>query len=184
MRKELFYLGFIAILVSSILLIGTVPAAPPSSVCTPCGSKSCGTSKCIGINQYQCQDGQWLLAQQNVQACGYVPPTDWAINSWNFACSDIHQLIYTVPAGKILQIHDVILTSSSTHTVNLAEYVKVPAGYQYIYFVWAVPVSPTMTFSHKYSNIVLNEGEQLYGQCDNPTSGYLEYSLTGTLINK
>ena len=71
MKKEWLYIGFTAILVSSILLIITVAAAPS---CT-CGSTACGQAKCIGQNQFQCQDGQWLLAQQNAPACGYVPPT-------------------------------------------------------------------------------------------------------------
>jgi len=32
-----------------------------------------GTTKCVGVDLYQCQEGEWILIEPNAQECGYVP---------------------------------------------------------------------------------------------------------------
>jgi hypothetical protein len=90
MRKERLYIASVVMLALCIMLVSATaaPTSSPSSdstsssvsgskssgKCIPSDSKNCGQTKCIGQNLYQYLDGQWLLAQLNAPACGYVPP--------------------------------------------------------------------------------------------------------------
>lgn len=33
-----------------------------------------GTTKCIGLDLYECQEGKWVLIEENAEECGYEPP--------------------------------------------------------------------------------------------------------------
>jgi len=75
MRKDekVLLIGSIAFLGSFFYLIfkakkvGAEPVQPPE-----CNE---GETKCEGYDLYQCQNGRWVLKEQNSTQCGYVPPT-------------------------------------------------------------------------------------------------------------
>jgi hypothetical protein len=130
MKKEHLYITLIVILVSGILLVGPA-AAPAAGTCLKCGDKQCGQSTCIGMNVYQCQNGQWYLTAENSPECGYKPPapasvcTDGqtkSVGSCPYACSGNAWFPAgpcTVPAGdeniRILSLdHSEAVESGST----------------------------------------------------------------------
>jgi hypothetical protein len=91
--------------------------------------------------------------------------------------------IYTVPTGKKLQIHDVILASDASPRWVWLD-ISAPSHQVEKYILVGLPLPSSSIFSHKFSNIILDEGEILHIGCREQNPGGIVATITGTLFNK